>query len=266
MPTSKNFELGSFANNVDHDPSSGDTEISNNITLTGELRGPSTFIIDPAAVGDATGLLQIKGNLQVDGTTTTINSTTLDVDDLNITVAKGAANAAAANGAGLTIDGANATFTYTSADNRWNLNRDLNVANVYGNVTGNVTGTVSDISNHDTDALSEGSTNLYFTNARVTTRINATSIDALSDVDTTTSAPTSGQTIVWDGAKFVPGDSFSQSDFNTAFAAKNVGDLNDVDTTGVTNGQTLVYDTAQTKFLPGTVSGGGGGLFGFLNL
>ena len=89
MPTSKNFELGSFANNVDHDPSTGDTQISNNITLTGELRGPSTFIIDPAGIGDATGLLQIKGNLQVDGTTTTINSTTLDVDDKNITIASG---------------------------------------------------------------------------------------------------------------------------------------------------------------------------------
>ena len=38
--------------------------------------------------------------------------------------------------------------------------------NVVGNVTGNVTGTCSDISNHDTDDLSEGSTNLYFTNTR----------------------------------------------------------------------------------------------------
>ena len=225
MPTSKNFELGSFANNVDHDPSTGDTEISNNITLTGELRGPSTFIIDPAAVGDATGLLQIKGNLQVDGTTTTINSTTLDVDDLNITVAKGAANAAAADGAGLTVDGANATFTYESANDRWTMNKPLFAT------------------------------------------IEGMSIDDLTDVDTTTSAPTSGQTIVWDGAKFVPGDSFSQSDFNTAFAAKNIGDLNDVDTTGVTNGQTLVYDTAQTKFIPGTVSGGGsgGGLYSLLD-
>jgi hypothetical protein len=34
-----------------------------------------------------------------------------------------------------------------------------------GNVTGNVTGTVSDISNHTTDDLSQGSTNLYFTDA-----------------------------------------------------------------------------------------------------
>lgn len=238
-----------------------------NITTNGFLRGPSNFTIDPAAHGDDTGKVVIAGDLQVDGTTTTINSTTLDVDDINITLAKGASGATAANGAGITIDGASATFTYSSTDDRWNLNKDLNVTRVHGNLTGNVTGTVSDISNHDTDALSEGSANLYFTDARVTTRINATSIDALSDVDTTTTAPTSGQTIVWDGAKFVPGDSFSQSDFNTAFAAKNIGDLNDVDTTGVTNGQTLVYDSSQTKFLPGTVSGGGGGgLFGFLNL
>ena len=52
----------------------------------------------------------VTGNLTVTGSTTTVNSTTLDVADLNITVAKGAANAAAANGAGLTVDGANATL------------------------------------------------------------------------------------------------------------------------------------------------------------
>ena len=38
--------------------------------------------------------------------------------------------------------------------------------NVQGDVTGDVTGTVSSIANHDTDALTEGSTNLYFTNTR----------------------------------------------------------------------------------------------------
>ena len=217
MPTSKNFELGSFAGNVDHDPSTGDTTIANNIILTGELRGPSTMVLDPAAIGDATGLLQIKGNLQVDGTTTTINSTQLDVDDLNITIASGAVNAAAADGAGLTVDGASATFTYDSTADEWQMNKPLNAT------------------------------------------IRNMSIDHLVDVDITTSAPTNGQTIVWDGAKFVPGDSFSQADFNTAFGAKNVGDLNDVTTTGVTNGQVLVYNATTNIFEPGTVSGGGGG-------
>ena len=37
----------------------------------------------------------------------------------------------------------------------------------------NVTGTVSSIANHDTDALSEGSSNLYFTDARHDTRARA---------------------------------------------------------------------------------------------
>tara|TARA_B100000902_G_scaffold216549_1_gene205882 strand:- start:11212 stop:11868 length:657 start_codon:yes stop_codon:yes gene_type:complete len=217
MPTSKNFELGSFANNVDHNPTNGDTEISNNIILTGELRGPSTFIIDPAGIGDNTGLLQVKGNLQVDGTTTTINSTTLDVDDLNITIAKGSPNAASSDGAGLTADlgvDGTATFTYDAANDRWTMNKSLFAT------------------------------------------IEGMSIDDLTDVDTTTNAPTTGQTIVWDGAKFVPGT-----------AAASIGDLNDVDITGVTNGQVLVYNATTNVFEPGTVSGGGGGsgLFSLLD-
>jgi hypothetical protein len=82
-----------------------------NITTTGELRGPASFTIDPAAVGDNTGTVIIKGNLQVDGATTTINSTTLTVDDLNLTLASGAANGTAANGAGITIDGGNSNLS-----------------------------------------------------------------------------------------------------------------------------------------------------------
>lgn len=98
-----------------------------NITTTGYIAGPSTFTIDPAAVGDNTGTLVIAGNLQVDGTTTTINSTTMTVDDLNITLASGAANAAAANGAGITVDGASATLTYNGTNDDWNFNKTLNV-------------------------------------------------------------------------------------------------------------------------------------------
>jgi len=94
-----------------------------NITTTGYIAGPSTFTIDPAAVGDNTGTLVIAGNLQVDGTTTTINSTTMTVDDLNITLASGAANAAAANGAGITVDGGSASFTYNGTNNTWDFNK-----------------------------------------------------------------------------------------------------------------------------------------------
>jgi len=103
-----------------------------NTTLTGYLAGPATFTIDPAGVGDNTGTVVIAGNLQVDGTTTTINSTTLTVDDLNITLADGAANAAAASGAGITVAGANATITYDATNDEWDFNKDVNVTgNVY---------------------------------------------------------------------------------------------------------------------------------------
>jgi len=84
------------------------------------------------------GNLTVQGNLIVQGTTTTLNSTTLDVSDLNITVAKGAASAAAANGAGLTVNGANATLLYTSATDTWNINKGLVVSSA-GNVTINNT-------------------------------------------------------------------------------------------------------------------------------
>ena len=191
-----------------------------NITTTGYIAGPAVFTIDPAAVGDNTGTVVIAGNLQVDGTQTTINSTELAVDDINITIASGAANAAAADGAGITIDGASATLTYRASDDTWQFNKipEYNGAQlmVYGD-----------------------------------------SIDVLGNVDITTAAPTDGQALIWDNAnsKFIPGDSFSQSDFNTAFALKSVNDLSDVDTTGILDAQILRWNNANSKFEPATPVG-----------
>jgi hypothetical protein len=74
---------------------------------------------------DGTGKVIISGDLQVDGTTTTINSTTVDIDDKNITLAKGAINAAAADGGGITLEGptTSATILYTSSTDSWNFNK-----------------------------------------------------------------------------------------------------------------------------------------------
>jgi hypothetical protein len=78
--TGVTFTDGSIA--IDQTVATTSNVTFNNLTLAGELRGPATFTIDPAAVGDNTGTVVIKGNLQIDGTTTTINSTKLTVDDL----------------------------------------------------------------------------------------------------------------------------------------------------------------------------------------
>ena len=187
-----------------------------NITTTGYIAGPAVLTIDPAGVGDNTGKVVIAGDLQVDGVQTTINSTTISIDDLNLTLASGAANASAANGAGITIDGASATFTYVSASDRWTMNKDL-AADLVGNVTGNVSGSAGTV-----------------------TSLSNRSVGDLSDVDITTTAPTNNQALVWDNAngKFIPGDSFSQSDFDTAFTSKDTDDLSE----GTTN---LYYTNAR---------------------
>ena len=236
----------------------GDINITGNVTVSGYLAGPANFVIDPAGVGDNTGKVVIAGDLQVDGTQTTINSTTLDVDDINITVAKGAVNSSLANGGGLIVDGANATFTYTNADNRWNLNKELNVARVHGNVTGNVTGQVSDISNHDTNALSEGSTNLYFTNARADGRI-ALQVGANLDLSNKST------TDLAEGTNLYYTDARTLSKINVS----SINELSDVDTATnpPTDGQVLQYSATNSEWIPGTASGGGGSsLFQLLNL
>jgi hypothetical protein len=54
----------------------------------------------------------------------------------------------------------------------------------------------------DTDDIGEGSTNLYFTNARADARINAAGIQALSDVDYT-GTPTVNHVLTWDGDSWI---------------------------------------------------------------
>ena len=185
----------------DQELNTTDTVTFANIITAGYLRGPASFVIDPAAFGDDTGTVVIAGNLQVDGVQTTINSTTVSIDDLNLTLASGAANASAANGAGITIDGASATFTYVSASDRWTMNKDL-AADLVGNVTGNVTGSAGTV-----------------------TSLSNRSVGDFPDVDITTASPTNNQVLVWDNAngKFIPGDAAADfTDLTGTIAASQI--------------------------------------------
>ena len=105
----------------------GNIRFENNVFSTTDSNA-SVMTLDPGNNNGVTGKVVVRGDFQVDGTQTIINSSTLTVDDLNITLADGAADAAAANGAGLTIDGANATMLYNSTDDRFDFNKDVNVA------------------------------------------------------------------------------------------------------------------------------------------
>lgn len=83
-----------------------------------------------------TNSVTIGGDLTVNGTTTTINSTTLSVNDKNIVLADSAPSAAEADGAGITIAGANADLTYSAADDDWVFNKGVQAPDFEGRYLG----------------------------------------------------------------------------------------------------------------------------------
>jgi hypothetical protein len=95
----------------------------------------------------------------------------------------------------------------------------------------------------DTDEVSEGTINLYFTDARAQSAVAGDISNAIDALDT---------------------DDIEEGTTNLYFtnqraidAVKDnveLDDLSDVDTTGVTDGDALVYDTATTSWVPGSVA------------
>ena len=100
-----------------------------NLTLTGELRGPSTLVIDPATVGDDTGLVRIKGDLEVLGATTNINSTTLVIEDKNIILGDTSSPTdSSADGGGITLKGTtDKTFAWLDATDAWTSSERISI-------------------------------------------------------------------------------------------------------------------------------------------
>ena len=109
---------------------------SDGIDVTGHIDAATITTTGAGTIG---GNLTVTGNLQVDGTTTTINSTTYTVDDLNITLASGAGSSSAADGAGITIDGASATWNYVHSDTSWTANKDIKAPRFLQNGSSNST-------------------------------------------------------------------------------------------------------------------------------
>ena len=113
----------------------GKVNIDDMEMTTGQLISASVFDLE-------------VGDLRVTGSQTIISTTTLSVEDKNILIASGAANSSAADGAGITVEGASATLLYEHDDTSWNFNKPLKVTggiNVAGEITGsgNISGSAS---------------------------------------------------------------------------------------------------------------------------
>jgi hypothetical protein len=112
--------------------------------------------------------LYVLGNLQVTGTTTTVNQTNLTVSSVLITVANSATNATQANGAGISAAGANANILYNAIGDQWNSNKPFYAPGLYdagnrvvstssgaGNLT--ISGTAVNLPNSGPGAVTTGS-------------------------------------------------------------------------------------------------------------
>jgi trimeric autotransporter adhesin len=114
--------------------------------------------------GSFTGDVTITGDFTVLGSATEISSTELRIEDKLITVASGSVDSAAADGAGIEIDGANKSIQWDHNTTSFVLDAKVSSSVGFKGEGGELTGI-------DTDQVTEGS-NLYYTDTRVKTKLN----------------------------------------------------------------------------------------------
>ena len=88
------------------------------------------MILDPLGGDSVTGKVVILGDLQVNGIQTIINSVNMSVNDKTLTLADSAADAAAANGAGIVIAGASANLVYAASGDKWTANKTFDAPEI----------------------------------------------------------------------------------------------------------------------------------------
>ena len=136
--TLSNIANGSLSNSsVTVSDGSNTSPIALGGTLTFTATANETTIVESAGTvtiglpNDVTvgGILTVTGNLVVNGTTTTINTATLEVEDKNIEIAKvGTPSDTTADGAGITIKGAtDKTILWDNANDNLTSNQDWNI-------------------------------------------------------------------------------------------------------------------------------------------
>jgi len=205
-PTTSNIELGELAINtfdgkIYFEKNNGSPSIreiatqdsyhlytssldSRYVNLTGNetIAGNKTF----------SNNITISGNLSVEGTTTTIDSTTLNIGDNTLELNYGGSQTTG----GILVKDATGSSTvsgsllWDSSNDFWKVGKlgsESEVITTSNIVTNLPTGTISgssqiSLSGFNTSQLSEN-TNLYYTNARVKTKLNADSVISGSNLD-----------------------------------------------------------------------------------
>ena len=110
-------------------PATGGT-FSGNVTHSADLRSGNLKAADGTAaltIANSTGKITVAGDLQVSGTTVTIDSTTLTVDDKNIEMGSVASPTdLTADGGGITLKGTtDKTILWENDTDSWNFNQNI---------------------------------------------------------------------------------------------------------------------------------------------
>ena len=178
------------------------------------------------------GNVTVGGNLTVSGTVTTVNSTTVEIADANILLAKNANSAVLTNGAGITAGVAGTGFTppsivYQNSPERWVFNKTIT-----GTLEGNAT-TASSVANALTIGAGLTGTALSY---------NGSAAVTISHSDTSSAAD-----LVASGRRYVTGLSFDTYGHVTGYTTAT---------------ETVVdTDTNTTYSIKATTPGTGGGAF-----
>ena len=147
------------------------TGLTAGLTLTGHK---TSDYVDVTLGAGSSSTVTIPGNLTVSGTTTTVNSTTVNLNDHNIVLDSGNSTSAVVNGAGITIEGGSgddATFTYSTTGPQFELKlgssyEDLQVAKLTASSL-DISGDVDVDGSLETDALSINGTTVSSTAAEL---------------------------------------------------------------------------------------------------
>lgn len=134
-----------------------DSELTNLAAVKAINQALTTTSSPTFASGLISNDFTINGNLTVQGDTIQANVATLNIEDKNLLIASGAADSAAADGAGITIDGANEDITWDHGNSRFNFSDDIHVV---GNITvsGNVDGRDVATDGSKLDGIESGAT------------------------------------------------------------------------------------------------------------
>lgn len=143
------------------------------------------FNNNPQATLDVGGDMIIAGNLTVNGTTTTINSTTYEVDDINIVLgATATPTDATATGGGITLRGTtNKIIQWIESTNSWTSNQNFNLTSI--SETYKIGG--SNVLSYDT--LGSGIVNSNLTSVGTLTNLQVGSVNVNGTSISTTGAP-----------------------------------------------------------------------------